>query len=125
MLNDAQLRASSLGPPIVPLGAQGQSKPPPTRRPSVLEKTLTKVKSRLSVGRPMDHILKELLIPPKNRNIESIELLKMATSSISFFKDINSQPKYTTRFIHERLCKQMLHCRLKKGEAAIVKSSSD
>lgn len=92
---------------------------------SRFDKMINKVKMRLSFGRPLDHIVHELMIPPNQRSLESIELLKMATAPIPFFKDICTLPKYTTRFIHDKLCKQLNHCRIAKGCPAVVKSKLD
>lgn len=92
---------------------------------SKFDKMINKVKMRLSFGRPLDHIVRELMIPPNQRSLESIELLKMATAPIPFFKDICTLPKYTTRFIHDKLCKQLNHCRIARGCPAVVKSRLD
>lgn len=92
------------------------------KRMSKFDKMINKVKARLSFGRHLDHIVKELMIPPKQRSVENVELLKMATASIPFFKDICTLPKYTTRLIHDKICKQLLHCMIPRGGPAVVKS---
>ena len=84
---------------------------------------MASVKSRLNSGSTLEHLLKELLIPPNKRTRESIEILKQTTSSIPFFMEISTHIKYTSKQVHERLCQRMLHVHYKRGTAPIVKSS--
>lgn len=91
-------------------------------RKSRMERILSSVQSRLSTGKPMDHVLRELLIPPKKRKAENIELLKAATIQIPFFKELATLPKFASQGIHGKLCKAMLHLRVKRGLPVILKS---
>ena len=91
-------------------------------RKSKLEKIISNVNSRLSTGKPMDHVLRELLIPPSKRKVENIELLKLATINIPFFQEMSTQQKYSSQKIHDKICKHMLHARLKRGLPVILKS---
>ncbi len=69
-------------------------------------------------------MLAELMIDPDKRDVESIETLKAATKELDFFRDISSKEKYVSKQIHDRLCRRLMHCSMKRGEAPILKSSA-